>query len=190
MLDLDGGRRRPRRREAGIEIDRAPEGIRFEPLEDHPLLWASWSARTRSSRRTTPPSGSTGSSCTSRRTSCSSSRCTSGSSTRSRAARSSGGCSSSPSRGAASRVIEEYASASPELAGYSNAAVEIFVAATAPRSSTSRCRTSRARRGTSHRTTRASSATPSSTGSRPASARRRARCGSRTTSPARVRPRA
>ena len=57
-------------------------------------------------------------------------------------------------------------------------------------SSTSRSRTSRARRGTSPRTTRASSATPSSTGSPAASARRRARRGSRTTSPARARPRA
>ena len=57
-------------------------------------------------------------------------------------------------------------------------------------SSTSRSRTSRARPGTSPRTTRASSATPSSTGSPAASARRRARCGSRTTSPARARPRA
>ena len=56
-------------------------------------------------------------------------------------------------------------------------------------SSTSRCRTSRARRGTSPRTTRASSATPSSTGSPAASARSGARCGSRTTSPARARPR-
>ena len=41
-----------------------------------------------------------------------------------------------------------------------------------------------------HRITRASSATPSSTGSPAASARRRARSGSRTTSPARARPRA
>ena len=48
-------------------------------------------------------------------------------------------------------------------------------------SSTSRSRTSRARRGTSPRTTRASSATPSSTGSPAASARRTARSGSRTT---------
>ena len=57
-------------------------------------------------------------------------------------------------------------------------------------SSTSRCRTSRRRPGTSRRTTRASSATPSSTGSPAASARRRARSGSRTTSPARARRRA
>ncbi len=57
-------------------------------------------------------------------------------------------------------------------------------------SSTSRSRTSRGRPGTSPRTTRASSATPSSTGSPAASARRRARSGSRTTSPARARPHA
>ena len=57
-------------------------------------------------------------------------------------------------------------------------------------SSTSRCRTSRSRRGTSRRITRASSATPSSTGSPAASARRRGRSASRTTSPARARSRA
>ena len=47
-----------------------------------------------------------------------------------------------------------------------------------------------ARRGTSRRITRASGATPSSTGSPAASARRRARSGSRTTSPGAARPRA
>ena len=49
------------------------------------------------------------------------------------------------------------------------------------------CRTSPAPRGTSARTTRASSVTPSSTGWPVDSARPRARCGSRTTSPARAR---
>ena len=86
-------------------------------------------------------------------------------------------------------LIEEYASARPDLRGYSNAVAELFVGRTRS-SSTCRSRTSRARRGTSPRTTRASTATPSSTGSPAASARRRARCGSRTTSPARARPRA
>ena len=57
-------------------------------------------------------------------------------------------------------------------------------------SSTSPSRASRPRRGTSPRTGRGSGATPSSTGSPAASARRRARCGSRTTSPAKARPRA
>ena len=60
---------------------------------------------------------------------------------------------------------------------------------TAPRSSTSRSRTSRRARGTSRRITRPSAVTPSSTGSPAASARAAARCGSRTTSPARVRRR-
>ena len=86
-------------------------------------------------------------------------------------------------------VIEEYTSATPELSSYSNAAVEIVVQQ-ARRSSTSRSRTSRGAPGTSPRTTRASSATRSSTGSPPASAPRRGKVGSRTTSPAPVRPRA
>ncbi len=85
------------------------------------------SAGTRSSPRTTRRSGSTACSSTSRRASCSRSRSTSGSRTRSTTARSSGGCSSSPRRARSFTLIEEYASARPDLHGYSNAVVELFV---------------------------------------------------------------
>ena len=61
--------------------------------------------------------------------------------------------------------------------------------ATGRRWSTSRCRVSRKARGTSLPTTRASTATRSWTGSPAVSGRPRARCGSRTTSPARARRR-
>ena len=86
-------------------------------------------------------------------------------------------------------LIEEYASARPDLRAYTNA-VASSSSSRRRSSSTSRSRTSRARRGTSRRTTRGSSATPSSTGSPAASARRTARSGSRTTSTGRAPPRA
>ena len=70
-------------------------------------------------------------------------------------------------------VIEEYASADPELEGYSNAVVEIAVEQGAKVEYVSRAEPLAAARGTSRRTTRGSSATPSSTGSPAASARRR-----------------
>ena len=85
------------------------------------------SAPTRSSRRRTRRAGSTACSSTSRRASSSSSRSTCGWRIRPTAARSSGACSWSPSRAAGSALIEELASPSPELAGYSNAVVELFV---------------------------------------------------------------
>ena len=75
--------------------------------------------------------------------------------------------------GARFTLVEEVSSAAPDLRSY-----------------TSRSRTSPTRRGTSPRTTHASSATPSSTGWPAGSARRRERCESRTTSPAKARPRA
>ena len=87
-------------------------------------------------------------------------------------------------------LIEEYASSSPELARLHERRRPSSSSSRPRSSSTSRSRTSRGRPGTSPRTTRASSATPSSTGSPAASARRRARSGSRTTWPARARPRA
>ena len=62
-------------------------------------------------------------------------------------------------------VIEEYASASAELAGLLERSRRDRRRATGRRWSTSTCRASRRRRGCSPRTTRASSATPSSTGS-------------------------
>ncbi len=87
-------------------------------------------------------------------------------------------------------LIEDLSIAGPRRSRATRTQSSSSSSARRPRSSTSRSRTSRARRGTSPRTARASGATPSSTGSRAASARRRARCGSRTTSPARARPRA
>ena len=91
--------------EAGIaDSSSAPEGVTFEPLdESNPRALRRSSAGTRSSRRTTPPCGSTACSSTCRRASCSRSRSTCASRTRSTAARSSGGCSSSPRRARASR---------------------------------------------------------------------------------------
>ena len=78
-------------------------------------------------------------------------------------------------------LIEEYASATR-----SSPATRTPLSSSSssrPRSSsTSRCRTCPRRPGTSRTTTRASSATPSSTGSPAGLARRRARSGSRTTS--------
>ena len=87
-------------------------------------------------------------------------------------------------------LIEEYVSESPEPRRLHERRPSSSSSARPRSSSTSRSRTSRARPGTSPRTAPASSATPSSTGSPAASARRRARSGSRTTSPARARPRA
>ena len=75
--------------------------------------------------------------------------------------------------GARFTLIEEYSSASPDLHGYIERASPSSSSSRARSSSTSRSRTSRARRGTSPRTTRASSATPSSTGSPAASARKK-----------------
>ena len=65
--------------------------------------------------------------------------------------------------GARFTLIEDLSSASPDLEAYTNAVVELFVGSTR-RSSTSRCRTSRTRPGTSPATARGSSATASSTG--------------------------
>ena len=84
------------------------------------------SAPTTSSPRTTPPAGSTACSSACRRASCSSGRSTSGSRT---------GRGGSlfwrllvvAEEGSRFTLIEEYASASPDLAAYSNAAVELFV---------------------------------------------------------------
>ena len=77
-------------------------------------------------------------------------------------------------------LIEEYVSARADLTD-TRTLWSSSSSSRRPSSSTSRSRTSRARRGISQLTTRASSATPSSTGSQAASARRRARSGSRTT---------
>ena len=86
-------------------------------------------------------------------------------------------------------LIEEYSSASPDLAAYSNAAVELFVEQGAKLEYVSLQNLSRE---TWHFATHHARVerTPSSTGSPAASARRRGRRGSRTTSPARARPRA
>src|SRR6266540_3080325 len=81
--------------------------------------------------------------------------------------------------GARFSLIEEYVSASPSLSGYSNAVVELFVEQNAKLEYVSLQNLSRE-----------TCATPSSTGSAAASARRRERRGSRTTWPARARPRA
>ena len=182
--DLDVAGLRPVS-EGGIEIERAPDG-------DH-LRAARRPHRARLARRrrrqahrpqrgvwehgllVSCPGGS-----------CSTSRCTCGSHTRPRrvdllaAARGRGA-------GIALRLIEEYASAAPGLAATRTPSPSSS-SGRARSSSTSRSRTSRARRGTSPRTTRASSATPSSTGSPAASARRRGRSGSRTTLPAGAQP--
>ena len=86
-------------------------------------------------------------------------------------------------------LIEEYVVVDPELVAYTNAAVEIVVQQAAKVEYVSVQNLSR---GTWHFASHhaRSSATPSSTGSPAGSARRRARCGSRTTSPDRVRRRA
>ena len=91
--------------------------------------------------------------------------------------------------GARASLIEEYTSPDDAAEGYSNAVTELFVSR-ARSSSTSPCRTSRSRPGTSPRTTRGSSGTRSSTGSPAGSGRRRARRASRTTSPDAARHRA
>jgi Fe-S cluster assembly protein SufD len=67
--------------------------------------------------------------------------------------------------GSSATLIEEYASATPELAGYTNAVAELFVEQGAKLEYVSLQNLSR-RRGTSRRTTRRSAATPSSTGLR------------------------
>ena len=67
----------PRVSEAGIEIERAPEGITLRARSPTTRCSARSSARTRSSPRTTPRSGSTACSSTCRRASSSSSRSTS-----------------------------------------------------------------------------------------------------------------
>ena len=191
MLDARRRRRWPWSREGGIEIERAPEGITLRAAR--PTTRASRRARrrpTRSSPRTTRRSGSTACSCTCRRASSSSSRSTSAIANtaeggslfwrllviaeRGLALLADRGVRLAPRR--SSRATRTRSSSSSSSRARS--------------SSTSRSRTSRARPGTSPRTTRASGATPSSTGSPAASARRRARSGSRTTSPARARPRA
>jgi Fe-S cluster assembly scaffold protein SufB len=87
--------------EAGLEIDRAPEGIRFEPLSEHPRLGelvgsdekfaAHNAAEWRNGLLVHVPKGVI-----------LEQPLLIGSSTPSTAARSSGGCSSSPSRAAAS----------------------------------------------------------------------------------------
>ena len=62
-------------------------------------------------------------------------------------------------------LVEEYASGSPDARAATRTPSSSSSWSRRPSSSTSRCRTSRRRRGTSPRTTGASSATPSSTGS-------------------------
>ena len=129
--ELDARYRRRRRRAASPRRDRdrarARMGSASSRSTTHPSASTRSSARTRSSPLTTRRCGSTACSSACRRASCSSSRSTSGSRTPSTAARSSGACSSSPRRAAAFTLIEEYVSASPELAGYTNAAAELFV---------------------------------------------------------------
>ena len=85
-------------------------------------------------------------------------------------------------------LIEEFASASPGSSGYSNAAVEIVVQDGAKVEYVSVQNLSQQHLALRLAPRDASSATPSSTGSRAVSARAAARCGSRTTSPARERP--
>ena len=141
--------------EGGIEIERAPR--------------ASPSSRCRRPRAprdagrpggevrppTTPPSGSTGCSCTSRRASSSRSRSTCASATRRRSGSLFWRLLVVAEEGSRFTLIEESASTDPELESYTNAVVEVFVEQ-ARSSSTSPSRTSRARPGTSPRTTRGS----------------------------------
>ena len=123
MLDLDvaGLARRE-----GESSRRAPDGITFEPLAEHHPRLHELVGGTRSSLRTTPPSGSTAcsSTCPGRRPGAAALR----------AARERGPKGTLFWRllviareGARASLIEEYASSHPELEGYSNAAVEIFV---------------------------------------------------------------
>ena len=86
-------------------------------------------------------------------------------------------------------VIEEYASAVPGLSGYSNAAVEIVVEEGAKVEYVSVQNLSQQHLALRLPPRHASGATPSSTGSPAASARAAARSGSRTISPARAPPR-
>ena len=175
--------------EAGIEIERAPEGIRFERLEDHPRLGELVGADEKFAAHNAAALGE-----------------------RPARARPEG----RRAREAAVRADHEHGRGGIALlaaarrrrarvAVHSDRGVRLRRLPSSPptrmrpsssssgrprSSSTSRSRISRARPGTSPRTTPASSATPSSTGSPAASARRRARSGSRTTWPARARPRA
>ena len=114
--------------EGGIEIERAPEGVPLRAAARGPPAAARARRLGREVRRAQRggvaarparprPEG--------RRRRAAAVRARSR--TRSRAARSSGACSSSPSRRAASTLIEEYASARPDLRGYSNAVAELFV---------------------------------------------------------------
>ena len=179
MLELDAsGSPRRGERDRSRTRRRASASSRSD---DHPLL-GTLVGPDEKFARTTRRCGSTACSSTSRRASSSRSRSTSGSRTRSRAARCSGGLLIVAEPGSRFTVIEEYTSASPELSGYSNAAVEIVVG-TAPRSSTSPSRTSRrdlALRLASRHVGRDAELDWVAAASAPG-----ARCGSRTTSPAR-----
>ena len=128
-VDARARRRRARARGRGRDRDRARAGGRHlrAALARTTRGCTSSSAGTRSSPRTTRRCGSTACSCASRRASCSSSRSTCASRTRSRTARSSGACSSRSRRARRFTLIEEYASARPDLRGYSNAVAELFV---------------------------------------------------------------
>ena len=102
--------------EDGIEIERAPEGVTFEPPRRAPPATARARRPRREVRRAqrrdveARPARRT---C--RAASSSRSRSTSGSRTRSRAGRSSGGCSWCSRRARAFTLIEEYASSAPDL---------------------------------------------------------------------------
>ena len=123
MLDVDAARSlergrdrdraRPRRRRV-----RASRAIRCSGRS---------SATTRSSPRTTRPSGRTASSCASRRASSSRSRSTCASSTRSDGGALFWRLLVVAEEGSRFSFIEEYASETPDLAGYSNAVTELFV---------------------------------------------------------------
>ena len=111
-------------------IDRSVPATRactFELLDETIRGSTSSSAGTRSSPRTTPRSGSTACSSTSRRASCSSSRCTCGSRTRSTGGSLFWRLLVVAEEGSRFSLIEEYASATPDLHAYSNAVAELFV---------------------------------------------------------------
>ena len=115
--------------EGGIEIERAPEGVRFEPLdEEHPRLGALVGADEKFAAHNAAAVEARPARPTSRRASCSSSRCTCGSPTRS-----TGGSlfwrllvvAEEGSQLHADRGVRRRRRRSSS--GYSNAAVELFV---------------------------------------------------------------
>ena len=170
MLDLDVAEASVS--ESGIEIESAPEGCASSRFPTTTSSCIRSSAGTRSSPRTTPRSGSTACSHVPRGVILEKPLYV-------RIANAVEGGSlfwrllvvAEPESRFA--VIEEYASATPELSSYSNAAVEIVVQQAAKVEYVSVQNHSRGT-GTSPPTMRASSGTRSSTGSPAASARRRA----------------